>query len=147
MKRKIFITLCAALLVVVLTVAFAGCLKISMKKNSVIQRLSDQGYTIKYSSYSEEIDGYQKNGVHIDDIVFATKDENAVDEEGKPAISFVRMFYCTDTDSADWVEEMVKKFRDDNKYELVTNKRIEIYRYENIIFVGDFESVAIARNY
>lgn len=118
-----------------------------MKKNSVIQRLTDQGYTIKYVSYSEEIDGYQKSGVHIDDLVYATKDESAVDAEDNPACSFVRMFYCTDTDSADWVEDMLKKFRDENKYELVTNKKIEIYRYENIIFVGDFESVAIARNY
>lgn len=158
-----FISIIAVvLLVAVLACTLSACLKIGLKQANVIKRLKDHGATVSYERSSPVISEWQSKGISIKDILLAvmpeaqevvdgsTLDEDSSDEQGESSESVsnetLYIFYANDKESADWIEDRCKEYKSaEENAEIV--KYWNIYRYENIVMIGDYKLLAVARQY
>lgn len=162
-KRTLFSVVSVVLLVALLVCTLTACLKIGMKEENVIKRLKDSGAAVTYERSAPMIAEWQSKGMSIKDILLAKLDGTSgevVDgatldgssgeqtEEGETAqvVQLLYIIYCSDKETGDWVEDMCKEYKSsEENAELVKNWNM--YRYDNIVMIGDYKLLAIARQY
>lgn len=161
-KKVIFSVISVVLLVALLVCTLTACLKIGMKEENVIKRLKDNGATVTYERSAPMIAEWQSKGMDIKDILLAKLDstEEVVDgatldeetsetdesAEEAPVLQILYIFYANDKATADWIEDKCKEYKSaEENAELV--KDWNLYRYDNIVMIGDFKLLAIARQY
>ena len=163
-NKKLFLSLIAiVLLAAVLTCTLTACLKIGMKEENLIKRLKNHGASVSYERSSPITPEWQSKGISIKDILLAaytegegevvdgsTLDEEGDEEEQSSVSVTVRqtlyVFYCNDKESGDWVEDKCKAYKADEQNG-ETVKNWNIYRYDNVVMIGDYQLLAVARQY
>ncbi len=161
-KRTTFFVVSVVLLVALLVCTLTACLKIGMKEENVIKRLKDEGATVTYERSAPMIADWQSKGIDIKDILLAKLEDSQdvvdganldadADEESESSTDvlvakLLYVFYANDKASGDWIEDKCKEYKSaEENAELV--KDWNMYRYDNIIMIGDFKLLAIARQY
>ncbi|MBQ9276344.1 MAG: hypothetical protein IJ226_01965 [Clostridia bacterium] len=160
-KKTIFSVVSVVLLVALLVCTLTACLKIGMKEENVIKRLKDNGATVTYERSAPMIAEWQSKGMDIKDILLAKLDstEQVVDgatldtetsdsDEASeaPVLQLLYVFYANDKATADWIEDKCKEYKSaEENADLV--KDWNMYRYDNIVMIGDYRLLAIARQY
>ena len=142
-KRVVYL-ICIIVIAGLLGISLTSCLKIGMKESNVRNRLSDAGVTVRYERTSPmTIEG--QNGYKIGDILHGTMTitETVVGETAEREEN-VYVFFAGDTRSADWVENVSKKYIEDNADVL---SHWNVYRFEEVVAVGYYKLVAIVRQY
>ena len=134
--------ICVILIAGLLGVSLTSCLKIGMRENNVRDRLNEAGVTVKYERTSPMTSEGQ-NGYKIGDIMHGTMivSEN-VDDEAVEREENIYVFFAGDIRSADWVENVSKKYVEDNAL-----SHWNVYRFEEVVAVGYYKLVAIVRQY
>lgn len=151
MKKKVLFAVAITLLAVVLATSLVGCLKIGLKKTNVIDRLTADGYTITHGRPPLPIDEELMRTVSTEDTFYAVKSTNS-------GTAILYAYYCSNNDSADRLEKLIKegKYKDEgtgeetsfvDHYKGTTGKSCSIYRHDEIIMFGDYDSISLARNY
>lgn len=159
MKNSKFVLKAVVLVVIVaiLSVTLSACLKIGLKENNVISRLEAYGATVKKNMRSAPvIEGWTSNAdVAVKNILYATYvpdvDSSAgLDGEDVDMSAYemqeLYVIYTDDKKSGDWVEEHCKAYVKAEENADVT-AHWNVYRYDNIILVGDYRLLAVARQY
>lgn len=136
-KRNICLLVSLFALISVMTATFTGCLKIGMRKDNIIKRLNDKGYSVSYLSTTDMIKE-QQSKYKIGDIVYA-----CFTNESTAEIYAVYVYFCLDDKSADFAEQANRGYND----EAGTYSGWNIYRYDNVVMFGDYRAIAVARNY
>lgn len=125
--------------------SLTACLKYNLTEDSIEKRLKEEEYTVSYISSADETAGYISQNVSISTIISATKTVNDEAAENGVVFYFVKIFFCGNAASAKWVEEKLNAYNENPGY--ASDKNVIIYRYENVVMVGDYVSVSIARTY
>ena len=71
---------------------------------------------------------------------------NACRTEESVSNQTLYIFYANDKESADWIEEKCKAYKSAEE-NVETVKGWNIYRYDNIVMIGDYKLLAVARQY
>lgn len=154
-KKIVFSIIAVVLLVALFGCLLTACLKIGMKEKNVIDRLKKHGAEVSYERSSPVIADWQSNGVSIKDILLAVMQDgdNAVDgatldvdtdESENENKQILYIFYANDKPSADWIEKKCKEYKETNAE---TCKNWNVYRYDNVVMIGDYQLLAVARQY
>lgn len=138
MKKRIIATILIITLLAVLF-AFTGCMKYGMTEHNLTDRLKENGYRVSTGNSLIEYTDPSLKGVQVTNSLLGDKTENDV-------YYFVYVYYCKDTSSADKVEEVMNGAIDGIKAEN-PDRKYSVYRYENMVLAGDFDSVTAARNF
>ena len=157
-KKILFSLIAVVLLVAVMLCSLTACLKIAMKKNNVIKRLSDYGATVSDSKLSSPlITGWQSANIVISDIIQAVLNSESDasvtvggddDEEGVNTQKILYVFYAGDKASADWIYNKCKEYKESEEHSTeCANWGIYTYDNDHIVMVGDNELLAVARTY
>lgn len=164
--KKTVITILSALLVAVLMVSLVGCMKVTMTEKSILSRLEKNEYTIMSGHSMIPTSDPMMSGLKMKKTIYAYKMDMAVHEEYgniPSAVWEVAIYFMADTESANQLEDSFKELAEQyqqtydemmsaierGEMELVTEipKRYMVYRFDNIIVLGDWESVTIVRSY
>lgn len=136
--KKITLAVVCCLISIILLVSLCSCMKIGMKKNTIIDRLEDAGATIQYQRTTPmcPIDA----GYNLEDLILST-----LTQDGEGAEVWTLYVICAgDERAADWAEESSKKYIEDHLEECAG---WNYYRYERVILCGHYKLLSIARNY
>ncbi len=136
-KKLTLIITCVAMCLI-LVMSLCSCMKIGMKKNTIVDKLKDAGATItdERTTPMAPIDA----GYNLEDLILAT-----LKQEGETEEVWTLYVICTgDERAADWAEDSCKKYINEHSDETVG---WNCYRYERIILCGHYKLVAIARGY
>ena len=140
--KRAFLIILTLLLTAVLAVTLTACLKIGMREKNIIERLEEAGASVVYERTSPMTLNGQA-GYRIGDIVHATKayadngDENETERH-------IWIFFAQDARSADWIEEECKKYLEQDPD---ATARWISYRFDEVVMVGYYRLVSIARQY
>jgi|GEM_PF-870123 len=152
--KSIILVLCVALLLV----SLVACIKIGLKANNVTARLEKHGATVKTGMRSAPpIEGWATEpGVVVSNIIHATylpewpTDENGDGVEVEDASAYdqqvLYIIYADNKLSGDWVENACKAYISNEENADLT-AHWNVYRSDNIILVGDYRLLAVARQY
>lgn len=133
MKRKYASIFIVTVLMLIMLCSLSGCMKITLRKDNILSRLKENGYTTAYKQTTEVVKNNE--GTHqVKEIIEATKEE-------KDKNFIVTIYNCGSESTAIWVEDLANKYNSENKLDF------EIYRFQDVVLYGDFESLSIARNY
>lgn len=138
MKKRVLITTSIVLLVAVLF-TFVGCMKYGMTEHNLTDRLSKNGYRVATGETLVPYTDPALKGVNVSSSILGEKTDSDV-------YYFVYVYYCKDSDSADTVENVMNGAIEGIKAENA-DRKYSVYRYENMVLAGDFESVTTARNF
>ena len=157
--KKLVISIIAILLVAVLVCSLTACLKIGMQAENIKSRLEKHGATVKTNLRSAPVIEGWKNGssVTITNIIYASytppteeSDDYSVAPENSEENPEQELYviYCGDKKSADWVEEQCKAYKDaEENADICAGWSVYRYEDDNIIMVGHYLLLAIARQY
>ncbi len=145
MKTKKFIKiLCAVLIVVALTVSLTACLRIGMRKDYIEKRLNKAGATINHQRTSPMTEDGQ-NAYNIEDIMLAKLEvADGPNDDGEKHEDELYIFFCGNSESAGWVEEQCKSYRDANKEQ---HPNWDVYRQDETVMIGHYKILTIVRTY
>ncbi len=158
MKKRLFIVLTSIILVAVLAVSLSACIKLGLKKDAVIDKLNESGYSVKHGKTDLPFNTDDLVQLSIDSCFTAYIDD--VKDEQTVTVNKLYVYYLSNVKSADTLEDMIKNTKvkvtvdeqekemsivDNLEYQL--NKKCSYYRNDQVILVGDFESVALIRSY
>ena len=159
-KRLIISIIAVMLLAAVLVCSLTACLKIGMKSENVVKRLEEHGATVKSNMRSAPVIAGWKNGssISISNIIYAyytpaaEGDETltTVEPEGEDEHPEQELYviYCGDKKSADWVEEQCKAYKNaEENADICANWSVYRYEDDNIIMIGHYLLLAVARQY
>ncbi len=140
--KKTITVICCVLVLVIMALSLTACLKISMKENSIKDRLTKAGAQIENLRTSPiTVDG--QSGHSIEDILLAKMlVTDRVGEEDVEAEESLYIFFARDSKSAAWVESRCKEYISANE---LTNWNV--YRYEEVVMCGHYKILKIARTY
>ncbi len=138
MKKRVLTTISIFVLVAVLF-SLVGCMKYGMTEHNLSDRLSENGYRVASGQSLVEFSDASLKGVNVSSSLLGDKTEDDV-------YYFVYVYYLKDSDSADTVEEVMTDKIDEIKAEN-PDRKYSVYRYENMVLAGDFDSVTVARNF
>ncbi len=136
------LTLCifTLVLVAVLAVTLTACLKIGMREKNVVERLEGAGASVAYERTAPmTLNG--QSGYRIGNILHATM---VVTEGENEEEQHLYVYFAQDVRSADWIEGECKSYVKQNGDETA---HWITYRFEEVVMVGHFRLVAIARQY
>lgn len=140
MRKRMVLILAMILIVALLSVSLAGCLKIAMREDNIKSRISDSGGTFEYLR-TLPFDPGGTAGTRLGTIMRAY-----VPKDGESRC--VIIVFARDTASGDRIEEVCKSAIDNKtKYEGQNVSEWNIYRYDNMVMFGDYRAIAIARGY
>ena len=166
MKKTITIILAISILAI-LTLSLSGCLMVSLQENSLREKFNENGFTTMLNhsilSFSDE----RMQGLHINKCYYAFKEDETVYEQhnGLPSQKWeVCVYYMEDSASASALVKVFEGIADEynQKYddilaklesntidETVTEypKKYLVYRYNDIVVFGDWQSVSMVRGY
>ena len=164
--KKISTIILAITIMAILTVSLTGCLMVTLRENALIEKLTENGYTIMHTHSLLPFSDERMAGLRISKCFTAYKMDTAEDEQfGEVATGVweVAVYYMDDSASATALvsvfEDLVKEY--DKAYEemmakiesgeigttLQLPKRYTVYRYNDIVILGDWESVSLVRGY
>lgn len=150
----------------ILTVSLTGCLMVTLRENALIEKLGENGYTIMHTHSLVPFSDERMAGLRISKCFTAYKMDTAEDEQfGEVATGVweVTVYYMDDSASATALvrvlEEVVEEY--DQAYEEMMSKiesgemsttieppkRYMVYRYNDTVVFGDWESVSLVRGY
>ena len=164
--KKTVIAIISALLVALIAISFVGCMKVTMTEKSILSRLEKEEYVVMSGHSMIPTRDPMMAGLKMKKTIYAYKMDMTVHEEyGEipSAVWEVAIYFIGDTESADKLEEsfkeLAKQYQDTydemmdliekGEMETVTQfpKRYMVYRYDNIVVFGDWESVSLVRSY
>ena len=164
--KKTVIAIISALLIAIIAISFVGCMKVTMTEKSILSRLEKEEYVVMSGHSMIPTSDPMMAGLKMKKTIYACKMDMTVHEEyGEipSAVWEVAIYFMGDTESADKLEESFKELAkqyDDiynemmdliekGEMESVTQfpKRYMVYRYDNIVVLGDWESVSLVRSY
>ncbi len=143
MRTKRTLTfICCALVLIIAALSLTACLKISMKENSIKDRLTKAGAQIETLRTSPmTVEG--QSGYSVDDILLAKMIVvDRVGEEDAEVEESLYIFFVRDSKSAAWVESKCKEYVSSNEL-----ANWNVYRYDTVIMCGHYKILTIARTY
>lgn len=164
--KKISTIILAITIIAILTVSLTGCLMVTLRENALIEKLGENGYTIMHTHSLVPFSDERMAGLRISKCFTAYKMDTAEDEQfGEVATGVweVSVYYMDDSASATALvrvlEEVVEEY--DQAYEEMMSKiesgemsttieppkRYMVYRYNDTVVFGDWESVSLVRGY
>ena len=166
LMKKISTIILAITIMAILTASLTGCLMVTLRENALIEKLDENGYTIMHTHSLLPFSDERMAGLRISKCFTAYKMDTAEDEqfgEVATAVWEVSVYYMDDSASAtalvSVLEDLVKEY--DQAYEdmlaqmesgdisttIELPKRYMVYRYNDIVVFGDWESVSLVRGY
>ncbi|MBR2955939.1 MAG: hypothetical protein IKC54_01955 [Clostridia bacterium] len=164
--KKTAIAILSTLLVALLLVSLVGCMKVTMTEKSILSRLEKEEYTIMAGHSIIPMSDPAMSGLKIKKTIYAYKMDTTVHEEYgdvPSAVWEVAIYFMDDTDSANKLEDFFKDLAKqyDEEYDKLMQqlengefdltiqfpKRYMVYRYDDIVVLGDWESVTLVRSY
>jgi len=162
-KSRFVKILSIVLIVVVLSLSLTACLKIGLKKNNLISKLNEEGFTVNYI-YRTPMTTGAGSKYKYDDILYVYKEgvsnnyqdqqidggvsgsESGTDDASTKSNYIMYVIYCTNEQTADFTEDQCETYiaLEDNATQCL---KWVVYRYDNIVFCGNIEIVAVARGY
>ena len=164
--KKISTIILAITIMAILTVSLTGCLMVTLRENALIEKLGENGYTIMHTHSLVPFSDERMAGLRISKCFTAYKMDTAEDEQfGEVATGVweATVYYMDDSASATALvrvlEEVVEEY--DQAYEEMMSKiesgemsttieppkRYMVYRYNDTVVFGDWESVSLVRGY
>lgn len=144
MKKRNFV-LIMLVLTMCLTLVFSltACMKIGMKKNSIVKKLQDSGASVEYLRTTPMTAG--ESGYNFEDLILSKMTvTDSADEEQSESEGELYVLFAADELSADWAEERCKAYISENAETLA---KWNVYRYDRVILCGHYQILAIARGY
>lgn len=130
---------------VLCAVSLSGCLKIRMEQKNVKNRLTEDGYQVVLGNPPLSLDEEIIKSLKTDGTFTASKTKTS---DGSYSNYVVYAYFCSDTTSADRIETLL------NDEDLLTSigngytgKKCYVYRYDNAVFMGDVDTIALIRGY
>ena len=165
MKKFIPIIL-AITLISVLTLSLSGCLMVTLRENSILERFAENEFTVLHSHSLIPFSDERMSGLSISKCFTGYKDDPSTYDEfgGVGAERWeVSVYFMEDSASAaalvkfleDEVDKLNKHY-DDTMSKLeggnaedgtLVPKRYLVYRYNDIVVFGDWQSVSLVRGY
>lgn len=142
-KKRVMLTIATVLIVCLLAVSLTACMKIRMRKSSIVDRLEDIGATIEYQRTTPMTKGGEKE-YSFEDLIYSTKAYNDVENDDSEIIQELYVIFCGSDSAADWAEDACKKYIEDNPDITV---KWNTYRYERVIMCGYYELLTEVRTY
>ena len=155
-NKKLFISIiCSILLVAMLACSLTACLKIGIKAENVIKRLEDHGATVKSNLRSAPVIAGWKGSSDADikniiSAVYVPALNETSTEEGEDLTDqetqVLYVLYGGDKKSADWIEAQCKAYLADEENQEIC-AHWNVYRYDNVVMIGHYLLLAVARQY
>ena len=147
-SKKIFLKICTVVCLVALLAAICAaltsCMKIGMQKKNVIDRLNKAGAEIEYLR-TTPITMNGQASYRIGDILLATMTfDDVAEEEGSVKEETLYIYFAQDKRSGDWLENVCKEYLANNKDD---NPKWNVYRYDEVVMIGHYKILSIARSY
>ena len=164
MKKTISIILSISL-IAVLALSMTGCLMVTLRENAILERLAENEYTVMQSNSILPFSDPRMAGLKITKCFSAHKADETVNEQydNLPSQRFeVGVYFMEDSTSASKLMTALQEVADEyNKaYEDAITalnggnadleelpKRYLVYRYNDIVIFGDWQSVSLVRGY
>jgi hypothetical protein len=164
--KKSVIAILSTLLVAIILVSMVGCMKVTMTEKSILSRLEKEEYTVMMGHSMIPMSDPVMSGIKMDKTFYATKiDSTTHAEHGNIASAAweVAVYFMGDSASAKKLEDYFKELA--KQQEQIYNQLIEqiengnfdptiqmpkryiVYRYDDVVVFGDWESVTIVRSY
>lgn len=142
-KKRVLLIIATLLIVCMLCASLTACMKIRMRKSSIVDRLEDVGATIEYKRTTPMTKDGEKE-YSFEDLIYVTKSYSEGEEGDCEILQELYVIFCGSDDGADWAEEACKKYVEDNPDITV---KWNTYRYERVIMCGYYELLKEARTY
>lgn len=159
MKKKILLIIVSILLVSLLAFSLSACIKLGLKEDAVMDKLTENGYLIKHGKTDVPLDLDKLSKLSIESC-FTAYVEKIDENENVVTVNKLYVYYLSDTQSADELESMINGATisttvDEQEKEIpfidylaqTLGKRCSYYRNDQVILLGDFESIALIRSY
>lgn len=142
-KKLVLSVLCVALICVLLS-SLTACMKIGMRQENVVKKLTESGATIRYERNTPMTKDGQ-NDQKLGDLIYSTKTfTETVDGAENEVVRELYVIFAGNDSSADWAEKRCKDYVSQNAETL---EGWETYRYDRVILCGHYKLLAIARGY
>ncbi len=144
--KKIFTILLSIGLICAIAISLSACLKIGLQTDKVYARLQEEGATVEYVR-STPMTIVGQDAQSLDDMLRATKEIDGI-------VQTVYIIYSTNQDSAEWVEERCRAYKEEQlsahpepaEGETDYNEWI-VYTYDYMVMIGHYKMVSLARTY
>ncbi len=159
MKKKLLLIITSILLISLLAVSLSACIRLGLKKDAVIDKLTENGYSIKHGKTDVPFDNNELSKLSMD-TCFTAFIEKTEEDGSKTTINVLYVYYLKNTESADELESMIGNVKktvtvDEQTTEIpfieylanTLGKRCSYYRNDQVVLIGDFESIALIRSY
>ena len=164
MKKAISIILSISL-IAVLALSLTGCLMVTLRENAILERLAENEYTVMQSNSILPFSDPRMAGLKITKCFSAHKADETVNEQynNLPSQRFeVGVYFMEDSASASKLMTALQEVADEHNkaYEDAISalnggnadleelpKRYLVYRYNDIVIFGDWQSVSLVRGY
>ena len=164
MKKTISIILSISL-IAVLALSMTGCLMVTLRENAILERLAENEYTVMQSNSILPFSDPRMAGLKITKCFSAHKADDTINEQydNLPSANFeVGVYFMEDSTSASKLMTALQEVADEHNkaYEDAISalnggnadleelpKRYLVYRYNDIVIFGDWQSVSLVRGY
>ena len=164
MKKTISIILSISL-IAVLALSMTGCLMVTLRENAILERLAENEYTVMQSNSILPFSDPRMAGLKITKCFSAHKADDTINEQydNLPSANFeVGVYFMEDSASASKLMTALQEVADKHNkaYEDAISalnsgnadleelpKRYLVYRYNDIVIFGDWQSVSLVRGY
>ncbi len=156
--KKLVITVVSVLLLTVLVMSLVGCMSVRMTEKSIVTSLSEGEYVIMENHSMIPTNNPEMVGTRIEKCIYAYK-EDLSDPDNILAKYEVAIYFMRDKASADKVEKIFETMlaENNNHYETyfaegntsydAVPKRYILYRHDDTVIFGDWQSVTLIRGY
>ena len=136
-KKLVLSVLCVALICVLLS-SLTACMKIGMRQENVVKKLTESGATIRYERNTPMTKDGQ-NDQKLGDLIYSTKTfTETVDGEESEVVRELYVIFAGNDSSADWAEKRCKDYVSQNAETL---EGWQTYRYDRVILCGHYKGV------
>lgn len=164
MKKTISIILSISL-IAVLALSMTGCLMVTLRENAILERLAENEYTVMQSNSILPFSDPRMAGLKITKCFSAHKADDTINEQydNLPSADLeVGVYFMEDSASASKLMTALQEVADEHNkaYEDAISalnvgnadleelpKRYLVYRYNDIVIFGDWQSVSLVRGY
>ncbi|MBO5655193.1 MAG: hypothetical protein J6S32_04105 [Clostridia bacterium] len=164
MKKTITIILAITILSI-LTLSLSGCLMVTLREKEMLDKFDEQGFTVMHTQSLIPFSDERMQGLRISKCFTAYKnDETIHDEFGGITTDRweVSVYFMEDSANATKLVEVLEELESEynTRYEetlqslnngttegLTYPKKYTVYRYNDIVIFGDWQSVSLVRGY
>ena len=164
MKKTITIIL-AITLISILALSLSGCLMVTLREKTIIEKFEGNDFTVLHTHSILPFSDERMQGLKIDKCFTAYKEDPAIHDEFGGITSDrweVSVYYMADSENAARLvkifeelkdeynkryDDTLKSLNDGNIEGLTYPKKYVVYRYNDIVLFGDWQSVSYVRGY